>query len=276
MNIGEISTILRIHEDGIWHGKEVNNISYPDSGNDNCFLVEDNSFWFQHRNKCIVSVVKSFPPEGMIFDIGGGNGYVAMGLLNSGFEVALVEPGPVGISNAKKRGINNLIASTIEGAGFKPQSLPAVGSFDVLEHIKDNVSYLKTIRVLLKDKGKLYLTVPAYEFLWSEEDIIAGHFRRYTLNLLSRALKLSGFKILFSSYIFRFLPFPIFIYRTIPYLLGYPRTRITPKDIYRDHVTEESFQKRLLEKKLQSEIINLNNKAPMKFGGSCLVVASAE
>jgi hypothetical protein len=37
-------------------------------------------------------------------------------------------------------------------------------------------------------------TVPAFSFLWSEEDVLAGHFRLYTLSSISKVLKSSGFE----------------------------------------------------------------------------------
>ena len=39
-------------------------ISYPDEGNEACFAVEDESFWFRHRNACLVEMVRNFTPEG--------------------------------------------------------------------------------------------------------------------------------------------------------------------------------------------------------------------
>ena len=85
LDIHSISTELIIGDDGIWYAPDNQNISYPSEGNENCLAVEDNSFWFRHRNNCIVSVVKSYPPEdnGTIFDIGGGNGFVSLGLTSS-------------------------------------------------------------------------------------------------------------------------------------------------------------------------------------------------
>jgi hypothetical protein len=47
--------------------------------------VEDSSYWFGHRNARIVELVRQFPPNGLIFDIGGGNGFVAKGLEEAGF-----------------------------------------------------------------------------------------------------------------------------------------------------------------------------------------------
>ena len=74
IDIKSISAELKLGDNGIWYTQDNQSISYPSEGNESCFLVEDHSFWFKHRNNCIVSVVKSYPPEdkGTIFDIGGG------------------------------------------------------------------------------------------------------------------------------------------------------------------------------------------------------------
>ena len=60
-------------------------ISYPEEGNEACFQIEDQSFWFRHRNNCIQELVRKFPPNGKgpIFDVGGGNGFVAKGMMRS-------------------------------------------------------------------------------------------------------------------------------------------------------------------------------------------------
>ncbi len=188
VDIQSISTGLKLGDDGIWYSHQDNqNISYPSDGNENCLAVEDGSFWFRHRNNCIASIVKTYPPQdnGTIFDIGGGNGFVSLGLANAGFDVALLEPGSVGTRNAKKRGLKNVICATTDAAKLKQHSLPAVGLFDVIEHIEDDLAFLQSIRNLMKKGGRLYATVPAYSFLWSEEDIFAGHFRRYALEDIS-------------------------------------------------------------------------------------------
>ena len=52
--------------------------------------------------------------------------------------------------------------------------------FDVLEHIDDDAGALAWCRDHLADDGRLFLTVPAYPFLWSRHDEVAHHKRRYT------------------------------------------------------------------------------------------------
>jgi len=275
IDIKSISSGLTLRNDGIWCCADKYGISYPSEGNEVCFAVEDLSFWFKHRNNCITCIVKAYPPkrDGSIFDIGGGNGFVSLGLAKEGFDVVLVEPGATGALNAKFRGLKKVIWATMDSARFKPQSLPAVGLFDVLEHIEDDIFFLKTIKRLLIKGGYLYLTVPSFGFLWSEEDDLAGHFRRYSLKNISGIIESVGFNIDFSSYIFCLLPVPVFILRTIPYRMGITKNKNKITHVSRDHAINKGILTKLLSIIFKKEIENLKNKRVMKFGGSCLVVA---
>ena len=276
-DIRSISTGLKLGEDGIWYSKDSENISYPSDGNEASFAIEENSFWFRHRNNCIVAIVNAFPPNinETIFDIGGGNGIVSLALANAGFNVALVDPGVAGTSQAKNRGIKNVICATTKTANFKPHSLPAVGLFDVIEHIEDDLAFLQTIKGLMGRKAYLYATVPSYSFLWSNEDVDAGHFRRYTLEGIIEVLKSAGFQVQFSSYIFRFLPLPVFLFRSLPYRIGLSKGKKKANNISRDHAVRGGIGGKLLDLLLQPEIGNLTKKNPMMFGGSCLIVAKS-
>lgn len=275
IDIKSISSGLHLGEDGIWYDSDTQDISYPSEGNEFCFAVEESSFWFRHRNSCIACVVEAYPPEdhGTIFDVGGGNGFVSLGLAKAGFDVAIVEPGRIGAANAKRSGLKNVICATIHSARFNPHSLPAVGLFDVIEHMEDDLSFLKSMRDLVKKGGFLYLTVPTYSFLWSQEDVLAGHFKRYTKRTISEVLKFAGFELRFASYIFRVLPIPIFLFRVLPYRIGLTRNKKTIANVARDHAVNGGLFASVLGTVLSSEIENLRNKKAMHFGGSCLVVA---
>lgn len=181
-------------------------VSYPSEGNDRCFEIEDKSFWFQHRNACIIDLVKKFPPRGKgpIFDVGGGNGFVAKGLTDAGWDVVLVEPGSGGAQNAKKRGLQHVICATTQSAGFRPGCIPAIGIFDVVEHIKNEETFLRHLYKLLEPGGMFYLTKPAFSFLWSRHNLYAKHFRRYRCKTLCHNLKNINFKRRFSSFFFCF------------------------------------------------------------------------
>jgi len=88
-----------------------------------------------------------------------------------------------------------------------PDDLPSLhGRFqivtclDVLEHLDDDVDGLRTIGSLLAPRGQVVVTVPAYAWLWSGEDEISAHRRRYTRDSLLRAARAAGFEVLFASY----------------------------------------------------------------------------
>ena len=277
LDIQAVSTNLKLGQDGIWYSKDSEDISFPSDGNEECFTIEDKSFWFKHRNNCILSAVKSYPPvdNGRIFDIGGGNGFVSLALAASGFDVALVEPGRTGASNAKRRGLDTVICATAATAQLKPHSLSAIGLFDVVEHIEDDLSFLKSLRGLMKGEGRLYITVPAYSFLWSGEDVSAGHYRRYTRKSISKVIEHAGFEVEFSSCIFRFLPIPIALFRVLPYRMGLSLSKNNIQAAARDHAVQGGVIANVLAFVLNSEIENLKSNKAMSFGGSCLVVAKS-
>jgi 2-polyprenyl-3-methyl-5-hydroxy-6-metoxy-1,4-benzoquinol methylase len=268
MNFQEIATNLQF-SDGIWYSKTINRVSYPEDGNQNTFLVEENSFWFLHRNHCIAELVKRFSPNSCLFDIGGGNGKVSQALENEGIETVLVEPGKAGILNAKKRNIKNLICSTLEDAAFIPGSIPSIGLFDVLEHVEDDNTFLNELNRLLIPNGKIYISVPAYSLLWSNDDDLGGHYRRYNLNLLEKKLTQTGFTILYKTYIFCALPIPIFLLRSIPSRLGLSKNQIVVAEHKRIHSGMA-----ILNKVHQWELRRIQKWKTIPFGGSCLIAAS--
>jgi len=272
-NLREIAPNLELGADGSWSSRNIAQVSYPADGNDQCFSIEDSSFWFRHRNACILEVVKRFPPPGALFDVGGGNGYVARALQESGLEVVLVEPGVAGARNALKRGIRQVVRATLEDAGVLAETLPAVGLFDVVEHIPDDVGFLTGLRRLIVPGGRVYITVPAYQWLWSNEDVLAGHSRRYTIRSLRRLLEQSGYSVEFASYFFGFLPLPIFFQRVLPYRLGFRAGKIAKDSARSDHEVSHPLVDRILRMLTSRELSRLAPGKPLRMGGSCLAVA---
>ena len=155
-----LAPYLERRADGIWFAPRQAPVSYPAEGNAACLQVEDRSFWFRHLNLCITSVVRRQMLKGTLFDIGGGNGYVAKGLMQAGIPCALVEPGIDGALAARARGIDPVICARLEDIGLAPASVAAAGMFDVLEHIEDEGAALREVHALLQVGGRVFLTVP--------------------------------------------------------------------------------------------------------------------
>ncbi len=79
-NIRDLAPGLTRDDSGLWLAPSRKAISYPEKGNQACFAVEDVSFWFHHRNQCLVEALRRYPPAGFLLDVGAGNGFVSAGI----------------------------------------------------------------------------------------------------------------------------------------------------------------------------------------------------
>ena len=273
LDLASLAPGLERRADGIWFARRQGQISYPADGNAACLQIEDRSFWFRHRNRCITSLVRRFSPQGIFLDIGGGNGYVAKGLEQAGFACALLEPGIDGAVSARRRGIDPVICASLEDLEMAPSSIPAAGMFDVLEHIDDEADALRQVRALLQPGGRLFLTVPAYAFLHSADDVAAGHFRRYTLAGLCRSLRCGGFRIDHATYMFAPFPPLVFLLRTVPSWLG---LREGVDERAAAELAPDRLAASVVGRLLDVEARWLEAGRTIPFGTSCLAVAVAD
>jgi SAM-dependent methyltransferase len=264
---------IALGEDGVWRTTAQSGVSYPDQGHDTCHGVEDDSFWFAHRNRSIAALIRHDPPDRSLpfADVGGGNGYVASMIKDLGFDVVLVEPGASGIAHARERGVGKLVQASIVDLDVEPGKLGAIGLFDVIEHIEHPDKALRSLRGMLADGGKVYATVPAHGWLWSSADIEAGHFRRYTRRQLEALFSQCGFEVGLCSYYFWPLPLPMFLLRSLPERV---RLRRAPRPREARVGSEHRRRGRLMEWLLSFEIDALGRGRRIPFGASCIVVAT--
>lgn len=259
-------------EQGYWVVEQVSSVSYPEEASSVCFAVEDGSFWFRHRNRVIIDAARRLSPDGPFLDVGGGNGFVARGLQAAGFTTVLLEPSPRGAANAVERGVSSVICSTLEDVGFASGVFGGAGLFDVLEHIEDDRGFLVGLRAALAPHGRVYLTVPAYQALWSTEDTYAGHFRRYTIGSLRRVVESAGFEVEYATYFFALLPIPVLLFRTLPSRLG-RRNDMSGQSASQEHTAGGGVASRLADAVLSTEARLLARGGTLPFGGSVLMVA---
>jgi SAM-dependent methyltransferase len=264
---------LRQIDAAMWAAEGETATAFSAEMHDHCCALEDASFWFRHRSACILSAVRRFPPGGVVLDVGAGNGVVTAALRAAGHHALALEPGPEGAQNALRRGLAPVVRATLTQAGFDRGSVAAIGMFDVLEHLDDPSETLAQVAAALMPGGLLYLTVPAYPLLWSQEDVAAGHHRRYTVSTVAAALRDAGLEVAWASYFFAPLPLAIFARRTLPRLLGRPPRHA--HDAANDHTTHPSFARRALELVLKAEVAALDAGKTIPFGASILAVARA-
>lgn len=68
-------------------------------------------------------------------------------------------------------------------------------SFEVIEHIEEDVKAMQDWREYLKPDGCMVLSTPAHPSRWNAADVWAGHVRRYTRRDLTKAITDAGFTV---------------------------------------------------------------------------------
>jgi len=271
-DLKNIAPSLRLDDEGIWIPARSSAISYPEDGNSICFEVEESSYWFRHRNNLIKRLYAKYASGIRMYDIGGGNGIVTKYLSDHGESCVLVEPGRSGALNARRRGIENVVQSTLQDAGFLDGTIENVGLFDVVEHIQDDHSFLKDLGRYQKRGSLAFITVPSLRFLWSSEDTLAGHYRRYTKKSLENVLKSTGYDLCYCTYFFSFLVAPIFLVRTLPSMVGL-RRKSGLAVAKREHSASNSMVAATLQKATRFESEMVMRGKSIGIGSSLLAVA---
>lgn len=79
---------------------------------------------------------------------------------------------------------------------------------DVLEHLPDPAQAVRRVHSLLELGGFFLATVPAFQVLWTNHDVVNHHFKRYTRGELRQLLSSEDFQIRTDSYWFHWT-FPV-------------------------------------------------------------------
>jgi 2-polyprenyl-3-methyl-5-hydroxy-6-metoxy-1,4-benzoquinol methylase len=175
--------------------------------------AENNHFWLRTRRDKICAIFNRFVDKNSrILEVGGGTGFVAEKLIQLGYDVEISDCAANGMAYAKARGIKKLYQFDLFNPPFH-EAFDVICLFDVLEHLNDEGCALEILKKMLKPGGMIILSVPAHSWLWSREDALAGHKRRYTKNQLRAVFQSSGLKPLYIRYFFKML-IPFLMMRT--------------------------------------------------------------
>jgi len=147
----------------------------------------------------------------VLLDVGCGSGYVVSD------EVGISARLRVGIDGWRWDNWDSMsgavfVVADVRKLPFRSASADVALVLDVLEHLSDDVAPLDEVRRVLRGDGRVAITVPAFDVLWSTHDDAVGHYRRYRLRDLTRPLSAAGLRVVRWSYFFSWL-FPLALLR---------------------------------------------------------------
>jgi SAM-dependent methyltransferase len=172
--------------------------------------LEERNFWFRGRNRLIVDAVRKYASDLSSFlEIGCGTGFVLSAVKGAfpGARVVGSELFTSGLQHSAKRLRDASFIQMDARAIPYSRCFDAIGLFDVIEHIEEDLVVLQQAREALVDGGTLLITVPQHAWLWSEQDEIAHHVRRYSRKELLSRVHEAGFEVLrVTSFVSLLLP----------------------------------------------------------------------
>ncbi len=200
-------------------------------------LEEDKHWWFATRTRAILTYLDMYAgaPGGqrLVLDVGCGAGNMAHHLRHYGRYMGVdVNPRPLRVAHERRLTVSQGSADALP---YKDASFDLVALLDTVEHVPNETGVFAEAYRVLKPGGKLLVTVPAFMFLWSKNDVLNRHQRRYTRPELIRKIEEHGFRVLRSSYN------NFFIFPLAAAVILARRGRFEP-DLASPHFDEDAYQ----------------------------------
>jgi len=174
-------------------------------------IEEDKHWWFASRTRAILALLDKYAGPGKrgrrVLDVGAGAGNMMHNLAQYGDEIVGLEYNPKPIPVAHERGWD-VRQGDATNMPFADESFDIVALLDTVEHIPDETAvFAETFRVT-RPGGAMVVTVPAFMWLWSHNDVINLHQRRYTASELKQKLEAAGWQVPYCGYN-NFFVFPL-------------------------------------------------------------------
>jgi SAM-dependent methyltransferase len=180
--------------------------------------VEQSHWWFVIRRKLIASIIRkqAIASDAPILDIGTSTGTNLRMLKELGFSnYCGLDSSEEAIRWCAEKGLGVVRKGDVCDMPFEDATFDLVLATDIIEHVDDDAKALDEIRRVLKPRGRLIVTVPAFESLWGLQDDVAHHKRRYRKQQLLDLLRGTGLQSMESFYFNYLLFVPIWLARRV-------------------------------------------------------------
>jgi len=173
--------------------------------------------------------------DGAVLDIGCGAGNMIHHLARYG-RVQGIEVDARPVAMARARGYDVRQGDATRRIPFDDASFDLVTALDVIEHVDDDAAMLREAYRVARPRGILAVSTPAFQSLWSYNDEINGHKRRYAPRELCARIEGAGWRVRRLTFGF-FLVFPL----SAPLILL--RNRLgAKKELRSHHLSQDEYQ----------------------------------
>ena len=180
--------------------------------------LERTHWWFRGRRTVYFGILEShLKGEKLerILDLGCGMGGFLEGLSKFGENVYPSDISVESLVHVADRGFDGAVVSNGYKLPYADSSIDLVCLFDAIEHIPDDKKVMQEVARILKPGGRVLISVPAYQFLYANNDRVAQHCRRYNRRNLRAVIEQAGIRVVRNTHANIFL-FPLIL----PAVLG--------------------------------------------------------
>jgi len=157
--------LLDVYDEGYWKSEDPKQRGYAD-------YAREAELYLKTFDKRMALVARHLPAKARILDVGCAAGYFLRVAQRLGHDVHGVEmSAAIAVEAAKALGEDRVHIGTLDEAirakNHAPHSFDLVTLWDVIEHVPDPQSLLRTIRGLIRPGGKLLLETQNVSSRWA-------------------------------------------------------------------------------------------------------------
>jgi SAM-dependent methyltransferase len=230
--------------------------------------TEATHWWLAARRNIVLDSIRqrySRRSDLKILDAGCGTGLMLQELAPFG-TVEGVDISDEALQFCRKRGLDNVRHADVTHMPFPDEQFDVVTALDVLEHLDDDTAALREFRRVLKPGGRVFVFAPAHKWLWSLQDEVSHHKRRYVMRTLRDVVMDAGLEIERQTYVSTFLLPVIYLGRQ------WLKVRMKFHEFNTENNLHPAWSNTILRNVFESEIPILRFMN-MPFGASLLCVA---
>lgn len=165
--------------------------------------LEQGHWWFRGRRRVYLGLLAhelAGERPRRVLDLGCGMGGFLDGLAQLGERVYNSDVDVESLARCRERGHPHGIVASGYALPYRDGAFDLVCLFDAIEHIPDDERVMREVARVLAPGGRVFVSVPAYQFLYANNDRVARHERRYTRSRLARVFRQAGLDVVRNSH----------------------------------------------------------------------------